>query len=160
MVNTERVPYLVNAVLPCVTGSDLAVEFSLSHLVVSHNDKMCLGAFRNEDEAEGFAAALQSGEIECPDWSPEEGNELVVMWSEPSANTVDVSAPEGFEVPEVTAAKDAAMQVITDGLGVLGIDLDDDDFEYPTQDADPISMADSIIEGLIAAGWRPTVKTV
>jgi len=129
MVNTERIPHLVNAFLPCVTDSDLTVEFSLSHLVVSHNDKMCLGAFRNEDEAEGFAAALQSGEIECPDWSPEDGNELVIMYSEPSANTVDVSAPEGLEVPEV----EAATAVI---VGYTGTYLDDEDFLYPLEDED------------------------
>lgn len=159
MVNTDRVPRRVNAVYPCVTDSDLAVEFSLAYLVVAHNDRMCLGAFRNEDEAQGFITALCSGSIECPDWSPEDGSELTIMYSEPSANTVDVSAPEGMEVPEVSTAKNRVAQVIDDGFDRLGIDLDDEDFEYPLEDANPISMADSIIEGLIVAGWRPTIES-
>ena len=69
----------VTGVIPCVDNSEATVEMWLPVLVVDEDTNICLGAFRNEDEADGYREALLSGEIECPDWDPENPN-LGLRW--------------------------------------------------------------------------------
>lgn len=60
-------------------------------------------------------------------------------------NVVDITAPEGFEgfeVQEVTEAKDLVYDVLWDWNYSIGGSL--------------ISLADQVVEHLIGLGWRPT----
>lgn len=61
-------------------------------------------------------------------------------------NIVDVTAPSGYEVAEVTAAKDLVYDVLWDNLDVMA------------GAGNILFVADHIVEKLIAEGWRPTEK--
>ncbi|MDQ8040530.1 hypothetical protein RDI86_01530 [Cellulosimicrobium sp. XJ-DQ-B-000] len=65
---------------------------------------------------------------------------------------VDTSAPAGYEVPEVSAAKDEIADRVRDLLGYHDVDIET---AYTTP-RDPIHEADVIVEKLLALGWRPT----
>lgn len=71
---------------------------------------------------------------------------------------IDVSAPEGYEVAETTAAKDIAMDIVQDVIDhcfwLCGEEEPDDTRKMQGHDA--IEAADKIVESLIKAGWRPT----
>jgi hypothetical protein len=64
---------------------------------------------------------------------------------------VDISAAEGFEVEEVSNAKDLVMDLFF--TEDWGIPISDDG------PVEPITIADTIVETLIDAGWRPTRYT-
>ncbi|KZM78411.1 hypothetical protein [Cellulosimicrobium sp. I38E] len=65
---------------------------------------------------------------------------------------VDTSAPAGYEVPEVSAAKDEVAEAVRDLLEYHDVDIE---AAYGTN-AGPISAADKIVEHLLELGWRPT----
>ncbi|MHA7617419.1 hypothetical protein ACX12M_02760 [Cellulosimicrobium cellulans] len=65
---------------------------------------------------------------------------------------VDTAAPAGYEVPEVSAAKDEVAAAVRD---LLEYHLDDVETVYATP-RDPIHEADVIVEKLLTLGWRPT----
>jgi hypothetical protein len=65
---------------------------------------------------------------------------------------VDTSAPAGYEVLGVSAAKDEVAEAVRD---LLEYHLDDVETVYTTP-RDPIHEADVIVEKLLKLGWRPT----
>lgn len=65
---------------------------------------------------------------------------------------VDTIAPAGYEVPEVSTAKDEIAAAVRD---LLEYHLDDVETVYATP-RDPIHEADVIVEKLLTLGWRPT----
>lgn len=65
---------------------------------------------------------------------------------------VDTSAPAGYEVPEVSAAKDEVTDRVRDLLEYHDVDIET---AYTTP-RDPIHEADVIVEKLLELGWRPT----
>lgn len=67
-------------------------------------------------------------------------------------SVVDTAAPAGYEVREVSAAKDEVADRIRD---LLAYHLDDAETVYATP-RDPIHEADVIVEKLLTLGWRPT----
>ncbi len=67
-------------------------------------------------------------------------------------SVVDTSAPAGYEVPEVSAAKDEVAEAVRDLLEYHDVDIE---AAYGTSRG-PISAADKIVEHLLELGWRPT----
>jgi hypothetical protein len=65
---------------------------------------------------------------------------------------IDTSAPAGYEVPEVSAAKDEVQDRIRDLLEYHDVDIET---AYSTP-RDPIHEADVIVGKLLELGWRPT----
>lgn len=59
-------------------------------------------------------------------------------------NVVDITAPKGFEVQEVTEAKDLVYDLVYDSLYVI--------------EGSIITLADQVVEQLIESGWRPTER--
>jgi hypothetical protein len=70
---------------------------------------------------------------------------------------LDVSSPAGYETGEVSAAKNAAYDVIEDALSLVCDyhDVDAHPEGFP-DGSDPIDVADAVVARLIEMGWRPT----
>lgn len=64
-------------------------------------------------------------------------------------NVLDITAPAGYEVSEVSDAKDIV-------LGELYYLIDDLGSYHIPEDSDLLKYADRIVSVLIDSGWRPT----
>lgn len=70
---------------------------------------------------------------------------------------IDTTAPEGYEIMEVSAAKDAVADRFYEEK--WDVDPSEEDADQAPYGIDVIAAADDIVETLIKAGWRPTVDT-
>lgn len=61
--------------------------------------------------------------------------------------TIAIDAPEGFETPEVSHAKNEVSDLLGDRFGLY-----DDD-----SGVDTIEAGEAVVGKMIAIGWRPTV---
>lgn len=71
---------------------------------------------------------------------------------------IDTDAPEGYEIAEVSDAKNLAMDIVQDVIDHVfwlnGAEEPDDMRKMEGHHS--IRAADKIVEALITAGWRPT----
>lgn len=69
---------------------------------------------------------------------------LATADGEGNVNIIDITAPSGYEVDEVTAAKDLVYDILYDELYVI--------------EGSALAAADQVVDRLIEEGWRPTEK--
>lgn len=79
------------------------------------------------------------------------------MSPDPKRMIVDTDAPAGYETEEVSAAKEIALEVVSEAMEAVCDfgDMDAHPEGYP-EGSDPIHVAGVIVTALIDAGWRPT----